>query len=81
VAIGAVIRKLEHDAKAGDTAAARELRACLSQFPSGVDAADLGDLDRVTRTRIAAILARATAVADEQAANETLREGGTHFPH
>lgn len=75
VEIGAVIRKLQHDAKAGDTAAARELRAWLSQFPPDDAAADASDLAAPQRSRIAAILARALAEDEEHLQAEGFQAG------
>lgn len=75
IPVGDIIRTLSRDAKGGDTAAARELRAWLSQFPPDDSAADASDLAAPQRSRIAALLARLIAEDEEQAANEAIREG------
>lgn len=75
VPIGDIMRKLSSDARAGDTAAARELRSWLGQFPPDDGAADASDLDSATRSSIASILARALAEHEESPANQHIREG------
>ena len=76
IPIGAIMSDLGSRAKRGDTAAARELRAWLSDFPPDDAAADASDLDHVQRSRIAAILARALA-EDEESLQAQGIEGGT----
>ena len=76
VEVGAIIRKLGHEAKQGDTAAARELRAWLSQFPPDDAAADASDLAAPQRARVAALLARLIAEDEEHLQTEGF-EGGT----
>ena len=76
VEVGSIIAKLSRDAKGGDTAAARELRAWLSQFPPDDSAADASDLAAPQRSRIAALLARLIA-EDEKALQAEGFEAGT----
>lgn len=76
IPVGEIMRKLKHEAKQGDTAAARELRAWLSQFPPDDSAADASDLAAPQRGRIAALLARLIA-EDERALQAEELDGGT----
>jgi hypothetical protein len=87
VATGAILKRLERDAKQGSTQAARELRAWLSDLPIETDT-DMSALDKRTRQALLARLleeveereGHAARALDQEAAEEgeaTPPSGGT----
>lgn len=75
VPIGAIIGKLTSKAQAGDATAAKELRAWLEKFPPDESAADINEMDGPTRAQVTAILVRALADLDEDAAHADIQDG------